>query len=1085
MTLRTLFSIALLAASTGSQALPHWQPIAPDLAKDAPIHLASMQRLPPGSVTRMQAVAAKSASDGNWIVLPDGARHRLVAPQRIEHANGDVTFSATLDRAGALFPVVMTIGREAGFGHWSTPQGEFRFESWGDDGWLIDLGHPQLRVESPDDHAIGGSPLPKQQTSAATGKRAGKSSTTVIDVMFIYSSGFAARYPGSAGATRVNHLVAVANQLFANSAVPLVLRLVALDPTSYPDSAGDNGVALSRLRDAMRGGGNTISAFSNLRLRRAEVGADLVTLVRPHDIETRGSCGIAYLFANDPERGVNVLSDGADSWSLCSDETYAHEVGHNLGAEHQNGANSPNAGFGTAHILDGRLHTVMASFGSGHPDRYRRIQRFSNPDQLCGGRPCGVANHSDNARRLRDSMAAVAAYTASTAVTGMPPVPAALDPDSDGDGVPDSQDAFPLDARYHRDRDGDGVPDELDAFPDDPSEWADTNGNGIGDNSDPDIDGDGVANAADAFPTDPTEWADADGDGIGDNADAFPFERREWADTDGDGVGDNADPDADGDGVADYRSGSDAASTDLLVVSAGTDRVLRLDGDTGLFAGIELAESHTPLAFGHQAALAWNRHQKQLYALTSSELRRYDRAARRPIDTFIAGHRDGPRPGFPSGFPVALALAADGTVLAADGSTRTLLRHDAITGEARPGGRFGQSEVFDQYPRASALAGDDRLWMIERDGRLSEFDVGSGALLRRFPPSFAVHQPTAMAVGPDAALYIADALINRVLRVDPAQSGASTVFVAVGAGGLQAPTGLAFGADGDLYVSDSGNDRILRFDGASGAFIDVFSRTPPGLLQQPRALLFVPKVADRFPRDAERRYRPVAGGWANPDRLGHGFDLQRIGDQLSLIWYTFRADGSPTWYLATGPLRHGSWSAPLLAFHWNGSSASHAEVGQARLDFDGERQATFAWTLPDSQGSEPIEPLAVGTSSETQFPTAAWYPPSQDGWGLSITRQGEVDYVIAFIYDQTGAPAWMAGATLDPAQPTRYAMQRFDGPTRCPGCPGADDASAVEGGSLQFEVIDHDAARVSSAMHGGGIDWQVGPIDFRRVTESP
>lgn len=37
-----------------------------------------------------------------------------------------------------------------------------------------------------------------------------------------------------------------------------------------------------------------------------------------------------------------------------------------------------------------------------------------------------------------------------------------------------------------------------------------------------DTDGDGVPDIDDAFPTDPSEWADSDGDGVGDNGDAFP-----------------------------------------------------------------------------------------------------------------------------------------------------------------------------------------------------------------------------------------------------------------------------------------------------------------------------------------------------------------------------------------------------------------------------------------------------------------------------------------------------------------------------------------------------------------------------------
>jgi len=66
-----------------------------------------------------------------------------------------------------------------------------------------------------------------------------------------------------------------------------------------------------------------------------------------------------------------------------------------------------------------------------------------------------------------------------------------------------------------------------------------------------DSDGDGVPDEDDAFPNDPTEWDDTDGDGVGDNADAFPNDPTETTDTDGDGIGNNADPDDDNDGVPD------------------------------------------------------------------------------------------------------------------------------------------------------------------------------------------------------------------------------------------------------------------------------------------------------------------------------------------------------------------------------------------------------------------------------------------------------------------------------------------------------------------------------------------------------
>ena len=50
------------------------------------------------------------------------------------------------------------------------------------------------------------------------------------------------------------------------------------------------------------------------------------------------------------------------------------------------------------------------------------------------------------------------------------------------------------------DSDGDGVPDNEDAFPNDPSEWKDTDGDGTGDNADPDDDNDGYLDTEDLFP---------------------------------------------------------------------------------------------------------------------------------------------------------------------------------------------------------------------------------------------------------------------------------------------------------------------------------------------------------------------------------------------------------------------------------------------------------------------------------------------------------------------------------------------------------------------------------------------------------
>lgn len=137
-----------------------------------------------------------------------------------------------------------------------------------------------------------------------------------------------------------------------------------------------------------------------------------------------------------------------------------------------------------------------------------------------------------------------------------------VDADIDGDGVINTEDAFPRDSKEWKDTDGDGIGDNSDpdidgdnflntddAFPLDPKEWKDTNHNGIGDNSDPDIDGEGLNNTEEAkLGTNPL-LVDTDGDGIDDKHDAFPLNPKEWKDTNHNGAGDNSDPDVDGDGI--------------------------------------------------------------------------------------------------------------------------------------------------------------------------------------------------------------------------------------------------------------------------------------------------------------------------------------------------------------------------------------------------------------------------------------------------------------------------------------------------------------------------------------------------------
>ncbi|MGF1778329.1 LamG-like jellyroll fold domain-containing protein [Vibrio nomapromontoriensis] len=68
-----------------------------------------------------------------------------------------------------------------------------------------------------------------------------------------------------------------------------------------------------------------------------------------------------------------------------------------------------------------------------------------------------------------------------------------------------------------KDSDGDGVFDVVDDFPLDPNEWLDTDRDGVGNNADLDDDNDGIADDLDAFPFDVAASVDTDSDGYPDS----------------------------------------------------------------------------------------------------------------------------------------------------------------------------------------------------------------------------------------------------------------------------------------------------------------------------------------------------------------------------------------------------------------------------------------------------------------------------------------------------------------------------------------------------------------------------------------
>jgi hypothetical protein len=337
------------------------------------------------------------------------------------------------------------------------------------------------------------------------------------------------------------------------------------------------------------------------------------------------------------------------------------------------------------------------------------------------------------------------------------------------------------------DRDGDGVDDTDDAFPDDPSEQVDLDGDGTGDNADTDDDGDDVADVSDAFPRDPTEWVDADGDGAGDNGDLFAQNPDEWADTDGDGVGDNSD-----------AFPSDATETNDANEDGVGDNRQRL-----VESGVEPAGDNCP----HGGAVTWfGLDENDDAALQPSEIDASQNFYTCDPERYAIG-------GTVTGVPVdgtdavgLLNLGGDAVVRAENG---TFSFPSELVPEADYGVTVGV-QPLTRYCETSAT---------------STGTVGTGPVSNVAITCYANGQVTTrhnfqsggVAVDASDNLYVADFLGHAVRKISP--SGVVTTL----AGGMDGftdgqgsearfrfPYDVALDADGNVYVSDVGAFTIRK-----------------------------------------------------------------------------------------------------------------------------------------------------------------------------------------------------------------------------------------------------------------------------------
>jgi hypothetical protein len=374
----------------------------------------------PVEIDADQALA--SALSGRMtLVTPDGTRVSLVYDRHITHDGGNWTWIGREDSDDTKTDSVITFGPNATFGTLPSVNGQqLKLTTVHGKTYIASAPWAQLKegVRPGGDTLIaaGSTPLTSSASPSTVTASAAAASGTVVDVMIAFTTGYAAyRGDGNVATTAMINLVDNANSILSNSNVAASFRLVNVSEVSYPDT-GDNSVALSTLAT-----GSTATTIGSLRFYRDQYGADLVSLVRRYDTSQNG-CGLAYIpqanyATTGPDLAFSVVGDGSIDLgngvtSFCPVTSLSHEMGHNLGAQHNRQQNSTGGLFAYSYGYrndSAGFYDVM-SYGLNGQEAERL---YSTPDlSICKGLPCGEANASDVARTLRQTMPIAATFRA-------------------------------------------------------------------------------------------------------------------------------------------------------------------------------------------------------------------------------------------------------------------------------------------------------------------------------------------------------------------------------------------------------------------------------------------------------------------------------------------------------------------------------------------------------------------------------------------------------------------------------------------------------------------------------------------------